>query len=186
MPFDTARLPRIAADPITITVARRVLPGFEAQFLSWADQMLAALKDAPGCLGAAVFSPGAAGGEYQIVARFANGVLLREWERSAVRNELMDRSEEFVTGARLQRTVGVDAWFEAAGHAVPDRPWWKQLLIDVAWLYPVSILMAVFVAPAFGEMNVVPRVLVSALIVVFVLQVFVNPVRKKVRSKRRF
>src|SRR5215213_12003154 len=99
--FDTARLPRIAADPVTITVARRVLPGWEAEFLAWSEELLAAVRQAAGCLGAAVFSPGQAGGEYQIIVRFANGVLLRDWERSEVRNALMERSDLFVTGARL-------------------------------------------------------------------------------------
>ncbi|MGD9997157.1 MAG: antibiotic biosynthesis monooxygenase [Ilumatobacteraceae bacterium] len=183
--IDTARLPRIAADPVTVTVARRVLPGWEAEFFRWADELLAAVREFPGCLGAAVFSPGDAGGEYQIVVRFANGVLLRDWERSEIRNRLMDRGDEFVTEVRLQRTVGVDAWFEAAAHAPTPRPWWKQLLIDVAWLYPVSIVMAIWVAPAFADLHVAVRVAVTGVIIVFVLQVFVTPLRARLRARRR-
>jgi antibiotic biosynthesis monooxygenase (ABM) superfamily enzyme len=183
--FDTARLPRIAADPVTVTVARRVLPGWEAEFLVWADELLAAVRQTPGCLGAAVFSPGEQGGEYQIIVRFANGVLLREWERSDVRNVLMERSDVFVTGARLQRTVGVDAWFEAAAHAQPRRPWWKRLFIDVAWVYPVSLLMSLFIAPAFGELPLAGRVLIGATIITVSLQLFVGPLRSRLRAKRR-
>ena len=33
-PFDTAQLPRLAPGPVTVTVARRIRPGFEAQFLT--------------------------------------------------------------------------------------------------------------------------------------------------------
>jgi antibiotic biosynthesis monooxygenase (ABM) superfamily enzyme len=183
--FDTSRLPRIAADPVTVTVARRVLPGWEAEFLAWSDLLVAAVRRAPGCLGAAVFSPGQAGGEYQIVARFANGVLLREWERSAARNELMERSDLFVTGTRLQRTVGVDAWFEAASHAQPKRPWWKRLFIDVAWIYPVSMIMSLFIAPAFVDLPLAARVLLGAAIITITVQVFVGPMRRKLRAKRR-
>lgn len=183
--FDTARLPRIAADPVTVTVARRVLPGWEGEFLQWADEVLAAVRQAPGCLGAAIFSPGDAGGEYQIIARFANGILLREWERSDVRNALMDRSDEFVTGARLQRTVGVDAWFEAAAHAQPKRPWWKRAFLDVAWVYPVSLLMALFITPAFGALPLAARVLLGAAIITITLQLFVGPMRRRLRAKRR-
>jgi uncharacterized protein len=183
--FDTARLPRIAADPVTITVARRVLPGWEAEFLAWADQLIAAVREAPGCLGAAVFSPGEQGGEYQIVVRFANGVLLREWERSAVRNELMERSDLFVTAARLQRTVGVEAWFEAAAHAQPKRPWWKRLFVDVAWIYPVSMLMALYIAPAFVDLPLAARVLLGAAVITIIVQLIVGPLRRKLRAKRR-
>ena len=183
--FDTARLPRIAADPVTVTVARTVLPGYEAAFFRWADELITAVREFPGCLGAAVFSPGDAGGEYQIVVRFANGVLLRQWERSEVRNRLMDEADEFVTDVRVQRTVGVDEWFDAAGFAQPRRPWWKQLLIDVAWLYPVSVVMAIWVAPAFADLHVAVRVAVTGVIVVLVLQVLVSPLRKRLRSLRR-
>jgi uncharacterized protein len=183
--FDTSRLPRIASQPVTITVARTVQPGWEAEFLRWADELIGAAKAAHGCLGAAVFHPGVAGGEYQIVVRFANGLLLREWERSPVRNELMDRADAFVTGVRLQRTVGVDEWFEAAGHAVPKRVWWRRLLIDVAWVFPVAMAMSVFIAPWFVSLPMAARVLLGATIISGVVQVVVNPARKRLRGLRR-
>ena len=51
---------------------------------------------APRCL-----HPGADGGEYQIIVRFSDGLMLRVWERSAIRNELMERADKFVTGTRM-------------------------------------------------------------------------------------
>ena len=184
-PFDTAQLPRIAPDPVTVTVARRIEPGFEGQFMQWADELVAAVRAYPGCLGAAVFHPGADGGEYQIIVRFADGVRLREWERSAIRNELMDRSESFVRTARLQRTVGVEAWFEAASHAQPKRPWWKRLFIDVAWVYPSAILMTLFIAPFFGALPLAARVLLGATIISVSVQLVVTPARRRLRTRRR-
>jgi uncharacterized protein len=184
-PFDTARLPRIASDPVTVTVARQIEPGFEGAFLAWADELVATVLTFPGCLGAAVFHPGEAGGEYQIIVRFADGMLLREWERSAVRNELMDRSERFVRGARMARTVGVDAWFEATAHAHPKRPWWKRIFIDVAWVFPVSMIVSVFVAPLIGGMPLAARVLIGATIITIAFQVAVTPMRRRLRALRR-
>src|SRR4051812_26766798 len=121
-PFDTGQLPRLAPYPVTVTVARTVAPGHEAEFLRWADEVVAAAREFPGCLGAAVLHPGDAGGEYQIIVRFSDGMMLRVWERSSIRNDLMERSDQFVTSTRFQRTVGVDEWFEAAGLAEPKRP----------------------------------------------------------------
>jgi antibiotic biosynthesis monooxygenase (ABM) superfamily enzyme len=184
-PFSTAELPRLAPDPVTVTVARTVQPGWEAEFLRWADELVGAARAAHGCLGAAVFHPGEAGGEYQIIVRFANGVLLRDWERSDARNELMERADRFVTGVRMQRTVGVDAWFEAAGNAVPKRPWWKRLAIDVAWVFPVSMTMSVFVAPWFGSLPLPARVLIGATLITCFLQLVVSPTRKRLRGLRR-
>lgn len=184
-PFDTAQLPRLAPEPVTVTVARRIRPGFEAQFLTWADQLVAAVRTFPGCLGAAVFHPGEVGGEYQIVVRFVDGLHLREWERSSVRNELMAQSERFVTGARLQRTVGVDAWFEAASFAQPKRTWWHALAVDVAWVFPVSLLSSLFVAPQLVDLPLVARVLIGVAVITIALQVAVSPMRKRLRALRR-
>ena len=106
-PFDTAQLPRVASDPVTVTVARTVLPGYEAEFLRWADDVVATVRSFHGCLGAGVLHPGPDGGEYQIVFRFIDGLHLRLWERSPQRAALMQAAEPFVTGERGQRTVGV-------------------------------------------------------------------------------
>ena len=183
-PFDTGQLPRLAPDPVTVTVARTIAPGFEAQFMSWAEELVGKAREFPGCLGAAVLHPGNAGREYQIIVRFSDGMMLRVWERSAVRNALMDRSEQFVTGARMQRTVGVEEWFLAAGLAEPKRPLWKKLSIDLAWVYPVALLISIFAAPFLAKMPLVARVLISAAVISGVMQFTVLPLRKHLRSRR--
>lgn len=185
-PFDTGTLPRIAPDPVTVTVARRVAPGWEAEFLSWADELVVAVQAAPGCLGAAVFHPGDAGGEYQIIVRFADGLLLRQWERSAVRNELMERADRFVTSARLQRTVGVEKWFEAASHATPNRPWWRSVVSDVAWVYPVSMAMSLFISPVIGSWPLAARVAFGASVITLAMSAAVGPVRRRLHKRRHW
>ena len=73
-PFDTAQLPRIAPTPVTVTVARSVVPGFEAQYVQWTEEVVATLRKFHGCLGAGVLHPGPDGGEHQIVFRFVDGL----------------------------------------------------------------------------------------------------------------
>ncbi len=185
-PFDTGQLPRLAPHPVTVTVARTIAPGWEAEFLRWADELVATVRDFPGCLGAAVLHPGADGGEYQIIVRFSDGLMLRVWERSAIRNELMDRSDQFVTGARLQRTVGVEEWFNATGLAEPKRPLWKKMSIDVAWVYPTALFFSVVLAPLLVKIPLGLRVLTSIAAVTVVMQFVVGPIRKRIRTRRRF
>ena len=185
-PFDTGQLPRIAAHPVTVTVARTISHGREAEFLRWADEVVAAAREFPGCLGAAVLHPGADGGEYQIIVRFSDGLMLRVWERSAIRNELMERSEQFVTGTRMARTVGVEEWFNAAGNAELKRPMWKKLSFDVAWVYPAALLITVFAAPLLVKIPLGIRVLTSIAVVTVVMQFVVMPIRKRLRTRRRF
>ena len=185
-PFDTGQLPRIAAHPVTVTVARTIAPGWEAEFLKWADELVAAAREFPGCLGAAVLHPGADGGEYQIIVRFSDGLMLRVWERSAIRNDLMERADKFVTGTRMSRTVGVEEWFNAAGNAEPKRPLWKKLSFDVSWVYPAALIISVVLAPLLVKIPLGIRVLTSIAVVTLVMQFIVMPIRKRLRAKRRF
>jgi uncharacterized protein len=185
-PFDTGQLPRIAGHPVTVTVARTIAPGWEAEFLRWADELVAAVREFPGCLGAAVLHPGAAGGEYQIIVRFSDGLMLRVWERSAIRDDLMERSDQFVTGTRMQRTVGVDEWFNATGNAEPKRPLWTKMSIDIAWVYPTALFFSVVLAPLLVKIPLGFRVLTSIAAVKVVMQFIVMPIRKRLRARRRF
>ncbi len=55
--FDTGQLPRLAPYPVTVTVARTIAPGCEAEFMVWADEVVAEARNFPGCLGAASSPP---------------------------------------------------------------------------------------------------------------------------------
>jgi hypothetical protein len=182
--FDTAELPRIADEPVTVTVARRVEPGFEAQFLRWADEVVTVMERFHGSLGAGVFHPGPDGGDYQIVFRFVDGVHLREWERSPQRAALMARADEFVISERVQRTVGVERFFTLPANAEQPRPLWQRILIDVAWVYPVALGVSLLVAPVLSGLPRVAGTLVSAAIITTVMRLAIGPLRSKLRSKR--
>ena len=183
-PFDTAQLPRIASEPVTITVARTVAPGFEAEYLQWTDDVVATLRRFHGCLGAGVLHPGPDGGEHQIVFRFVDGVHLREWERSPQRAVLMARAQGFVSGERMMRTVGVDNWFELSDRAEPRRPLWGRIATDVAWVYPVAIVASLVVAPRIAQLPFAVRVTVSTILITAVMRLAVGPLRSKLRSRR--
>ena len=183
-PFDTAQLPRIASEPVTVTVARTVAPGSERAYLQWTDDVVATLRRFHGCLGAGVLHPGPDGGEHQIVFRFIDGVHLREWERSPQRAVLMARAEGFVSGERIMRTVGVDNWFELSSRAEPRRPLWGRIATDVAWVYPVAIVISLFVAPRIAQLPFAVRVTVSTLLITAVMRLAVGPLRTKLRRRR--
>ncbi len=183
-PFDTAQLPRIAPDPVTVTVARTVAPGFEAQYVQWTEDVVATLRKFHGCLGAGVLHPGPDGGEHQIIFRFVDGIHLREWERSPQRAALMARAAGFVSHERMQRTVGVDNWFELSDRAEPKRPVWGRIATDVAWVYPVAIIISLVVAPRIAQLPFAVRVTISTLLITAVMRLAVGPMRSKLRSRR--
>ena len=183
-PFDTAQLPRVAADPVTITVARMVVPGFEGQYVEWTEEVVATLRKFHGCLGAGVLHPGPDGGEHQIIFRFVDGLQLRQWERSPQRAALMARAAGFVVNERIQRTVGIDNWFELSDRAEPRRPLWGRIATDVAWVYPVAIVISLLVAPRIAELPFAVRVTISTLLITAVMRLAVGPLRSRLRSRR--
>ncbi len=183
-PFDTAQLPRVAAHPVTITVARMVVPGFEGQYVEWTEEVVATLRTVHGCLGAGVLHPGPDGGEHQIIFRFVDGLHLRQWERSPQRAALMARAAGFVQNERIQRTVGIDNWFELSDRAEPKRPLWGRIATDVAWVYPVAIVISLLVAPRIAELPFAVRVTISTLLITAVMRLAVGPLRSRLRSRR--
>lgn len=183
-PFDTAQLPRIAPDPVTVTVARTVVPGQEAVFEAWTKDVIETLGRFHGCLGAGVLHPGPDGGDHQFVFRFVDGLHLREWERSPQRAVLMARAAAFVSSERVTRTVGVENFFELPERAEPPRSRWSRIATDVAWVYPVAIASSLVVAPRIAELPLEIRVVISSLLITAVMRLGVGPLRAKLRSRR--
>jgi hypothetical protein len=184
--FDTGQLPRVAGAPVTVTVARTVAPGFEAQYLQWTEDVVATLRTVHGCLGAGVLHPGPEGGEHQIVFRFVDGVSLREWERSKKREALMSQAESFVLSERVQRTVGIDDWFELPTRAEPKRPLWGRILTDVAWVFPVAVASGLLIGPHLASLNLALRVIISTLAITAAMRVAIGPFRSRLRARRTF
>jgi len=183
--FDTAQLPKIANEPVTITVARSVLPGWEAEYLRWASDVLSVVVNFPGCLGAGLLHPGPEGGDHQTVFRFVDGMHLRAWERSPERAELMARAQRFITSERLQRTVGVESFFDLPARAEPHRPLWKRIVTDVAWVFPIALFISLVVAPGLARLPLLARVLASTVIITVVMRLAIGPVRNRIRARRR-
>lgn len=183
-PFDTAQLPRIAGAPVTVTVSRSIAPGREAEFEVWADDMMEKARAFPGCLGAGVLHPGPGGGEYHVVFRFVDGLALRLWERSPQRSVLLAEADQFIIGARVHRTVGVEDWFDLPARSEPRRPLWHRIVTDVLWVYPVALLASLFVAPLLARLPLTARSILSTALITLVMRLAVGPLRGRIRARR--
>lgn len=182
-PFDTSELPRLGSDPVTVTVSRVVARGREAEFEAWATDVERTLVGFPGCLGVGLLRPGPAGGPYQIVFRFTDPVSLRHWECSPVRAGLLARLDDIVEHTRVQRTVGVDRWFDAPGLLEPPRRWWKRWLLDLAWIYPVSLGMTMLVSPRLVGLPPLAGIGAGTALSVGLVGFVVMPLRRRFHAK---
>ena len=182
--FSTGKLPRIAPGAITVTIERTPHPALRAEFESWSERLLALVLASEGCLGATMLRPARAGDPYQLVCRFVDVLHLRKWERSASRELMRQEGEHLVASERVTVTSGTEEFFNALGDVERPRGRVRQFIVDVAWVYPVALLSAVWLAPYLAKLEVVPRVLISTSVIGATSKWATGPVRRWWRRRR--
>ncbi len=182
--FETGQLPKIAPGGVTVTIARVPFPDKTVEFEKWCADMESAVQNAPGCLGATVLRPAEDSDFYQMVFRFDDALHLRQWERSAVRQALRDRADELVQSEQVTVTAGTDVFFKAQGDVDRHRSAIGRFVADVAWIYPVALIIAIALAPRLAQLDVVPRVLISTFVIAATSKYTIGPIRRWWRRRR--
>lgn len=162
-----------AAEPVTVTVARRVAPGREAEFASWCDAVTAVAATFPGHLGAGVLRPSRLGDPWHLVFRFASDRDLRAWDESPQRGRLLAAGEHLVDSTDVQRITGLETWFALPGRTSPAPPKWKMFAVSVCGIYLLQLLFQAAIDPA--GLPVALRVLVVSVAVTALMTWLVMP-----------
>jgi antibiotic biosynthesis monooxygenase (ABM) superfamily enzyme len=132
---------------VTVTIARRIAPGREADFATWSDRLTAAAARFPGYLGAGNLRPSHVGEPWHVVYRFASAAQLRDWEESPERARLLAAGETLVDTTHVQRVSGLETWFELPGRTAPAPPRWKMFVVSLAGIYTLQLLLNLAVEP---------------------------------------
>jgi uncharacterized protein len=183
-PYDTHKLPRITRDPVTVTVSRVPKPGMGGQANVIVEELVDAMQNAPGSLGAGVLRGGRGpDSPIQVVGRFSGAFELRRWESSAERAALLMRLEPLVDSSNVAVAANVDGWFAAA--SVPsERGLIRQVVTDAAWIYPIALTVSLFAGPLLARLDIVERVTFSVLLIGSLSALVVVPIRRAVRKAR--
>jgi antibiotic biosynthesis monooxygenase (ABM) superfamily enzyme len=147
------------ADPVTVVVTRRVIPGRERDFEAWLEHLREAASEISGYSGTTVLADVA--GTRHIVERFADPESLKAWEESPRRDLLIAEANAFSTVDR-QSLTGLETWFEVPG--APPR--WKMALTTFVAAFPVAYLVLRFVGPHETSLPDVVRALITVVILV--------------------
>jgi uncharacterized protein len=155
-------------EPVTVTVARTVRPEQHDAFERWAADVQALVATFPGNLGTSLLRPGPASDEYHLVYRFADDDALAAWERSAERQQALERVHQLVEDERFARAVGLETFF-----AVPPRPGpaWRSWLLTVLTVFSLSSTFQLVAVPVVGGWPWPLRLALSTLFVVSTLRV---------------
>lgn len=175
--FPTGRLPKIAPGTVTVAITRTIDPVHKEDFEVWCRKMTLTVQKFPGCLGATVLWPARSKDPYQMVFRFVDALHLRQWEKSEVRKELRAEADAFITSEKVTVTAGTEEFFNALGDVEQHRTRFGKFFFDVAWVYPVSLFSALVLSPYLGKIDVLPRVLVSTVVIGVTSKYFTGPVR---------
>ncbi|WNW13502.1 antibiotic biosynthesis monooxygenase [Pseudomonas sp. DTU_2021_1001937_2_SI_NGA_ILE_001] len=147
--------------PVTLMVARRVTHGRYQDLIAWLHEGERLATDFPGYLGSGVLAPPPGDDEFQMIFRFRDAETLHAWEHSASRRAWLVRGSGLFDCPSEHRVNGTAGWFGTTDMR-PAR--WKQSIAIWLAFFPVSLLFNYLLEPVLGQLELVPRILFSTLI----------------------
>src|ERR1700712_190545 len=139
-------------DPVTVTVARRVTAGREADFESWSAALTSAATQYPGFLGAGMLRPSYVGDPWHVIFRFDSAEHLQAWEMSHQRSALLDSGQHLVEQTNMHRVTGLETWFALPGRTSSAPPKWKMFLVSGATFYMLNLTFSYAYGGALGRL----------------------------------
>jgi antibiotic biosynthesis monooxygenase (ABM) superfamily enzyme len=170
----------VTRNPVTVTVAYRVVPGREAEFHSWGWGVLRAGAQQPGFLGGGVLVDGEA--EWHVVYRFISEGSALAWEGSAERAQLQAGGEKLARETGRRTVQGSRAWFDsqaetASATAAAPRPppKWKLWFVNMSAVFPPVLVFNLAILPYLGSLNPLIRTLLLCLAVTAIVTWILMP-----------
>jgi antibiotic biosynthesis monooxygenase (ABM) superfamily enzyme len=144
--------------PVTVLVARRVVPGKEIEFEEWASELTRAASHFDGFLGAGLLQPGHVGELWHVVYRFASAEDLQRWEHSRIRSDLLAHGEQVMSTSHVRRMTGLETWFEVPGRTAPAPPRWKMFVVTSVVIFVLQLMLNLVLYRFAPPIALVPRV----------------------------
>ena len=164
--------------PVTVSIARNVIAGREADYEKWVKGITAEAVKFPGHMGVNVISPASSSSEYVTIFRFDTFQHQRDWEESPQRAEWLERLNGIVEGQdSVSKGTGLEFWFSLPelpmAHPSPHKMALVLLVVVfslviilnyllaplvVGWPYFAKVFLAVFLQVTLMTYLVMPRV----------------------------
>jgi uncharacterized protein len=163
------RLPR--PDVVTSVIQHRVHVGAQAPYETWLQEITPAAQRFPGHQGVNIIRPSAGADVYTIVLHFDTLEHLQGWLGSETRQRLMAEIEPlFASDECVEIKTGLEFWFTPPTPVQKHPPSYKQFLLTLSVIFPLTALIPwalqpLFqVAPVFG-LPVVSNFVIAVIIV---------------------
>ncbi|MCW2309110.1 antibiotic biosynthesis monooxygenase [Rhodobium gokarnense] len=163
-------------EPVTVSVARKVLPGREAAYEEWIKGISAAASSFPGHMGLNVLRPSArTNHEYVLIYRFDTYEHGRAWEESEERAHWLEKLADVTAGeTTMKKVTGLEFWFDLpAVPAAAKAPQWKMALVLIAvvfvLVYPLQLTVGAWLAGGPFWLRVLVIVVLQVLLMTYVV-----------------
>ena len=156
---------------VTTSVARRIEPDREHDFIAWTDAGIALARTFPGFLGGGWLRSSKVPGEYYVMYRFENHAQVDDWVSSPVRKAWLSRGEGIAVEYATHRLSGIEGWFEPQSTltqavrvmgAPPPR--WKQAITIWLGFFPLSLAINIGIIAHLGDTPLVVKTLIATLV----------------------
>jgi antibiotic biosynthesis monooxygenase (ABM) superfamily enzyme len=149
---------------VALIITHTIKAGEEKRYEAWLAAILSAVSSSPGYLGREIFRPAPGTRTYTSIVRFDVNDHLNAWVDSAVRKSFVSQVSDLLEKGDVHEIrTGIDFWFTPEG-VKPPKPW-KQFLLTLSAVYPLSLLIPRLLSPFFGVAPILSQPLIRGLLI---------------------
>jgi uncharacterized protein len=158
-------------DIVTAVIEHEVRAGAEADYEVWLQHITACAQHFPGHVGVNIIRPPAGSRRYTMVVRFDTLEHLQEWLGAETRRRLIAQVGPLLEhGDRVDIKTGLEFWFTPPSPAQQHPAAYKQFLLTLSAIFPLTLLVPWMLQPLFQAVPVfgppvVSNFVISAVIV---------------------
>jgi hypothetical protein len=134
---------------VALIITHTIKTGEEKRYEAWLTEILSEVSGFPGYLGREIFRPTQGTRTYTTIVRFDATNNLNAWVESETRKSFVSRVSDLLEKGDVHEIrTGIDFWFTPEG-VTPPKPW-KQFLLTLSAVYPLSLLIPLLFSPLFS------------------------------------
>lgn len=163
-----------AAETVTGIIVHQPRADARDEYEQWLTDIRDTCRQFPGYLSTDVIRPVGNQPNYTVIIRFAGVEALRAWMESPERREHLQRIEHTLEQAdRYEIRSGLDFWFSPPAVKPPKR--WKQYLLTLSAIFPLTVLVPWALGPLLGGVPLLAAKAVVAAVLVALMVYVIMP-----------
>ena len=156
------------AETVAFIVTHKIRAGDEERYEAWLADIFVASSGFPGYLGREIFRPSDGSRKYTSVVRFDSPDSLNAWAESETRKSFISKVHDLLEqGDQVEIRSGIDFWFTPEGVKPPKL--WKQFVLTVSAVYPLSLIIPLFLSPLVKLVPALGNQFATALLMAVIL-----------------